>query len=78
MIMPKSMLSTVQTTLGQGKEKKYMFSNNYFWDITDHRGQGNRKIITWDSFIARLVNQNNNSSILRLWDNSMGRRVREK
>ena len=62
--MPKSMLSTVHTLLV--KEGKYLFSNNSFYDFTDHRGQGIRTIISWDSFIARLVNRNNNSPEL-LW-----------
>ena len=66
------MLSTVQTT-HLVKEGKYLFSNHSFHDFTDHRGQGNRTIITWDSFIARLVNQNNSSSLQRFWDNSMGK-----
>ena len=66
------MLSSVQTTLSV-KEGKYLSSNNYFYDLTDHRGQGNRTIMTWDSFIARLVNRNNSSSLPRFWDNSMGK-----
>ena len=56
------MLSSVQTTLSV-KEGKYLSSNNSFYDLTDHRGQGNRTIIIWDSFIARLVNRNNSSSL---------------
>ena len=66
------MLSTVQTTLS-GKEGKYLFSSNSFYDFTDQRGQENQTIITWDSFIARLVNRNNSSTLSRFWDNSIGK-----
>ena len=65
------MLSTVQTTLVV-KEGKYLY------DITDHRGQENLTIITWDSFIARLGKQNNSSSLPGFWDNSMGKRLFKK
>ena len=34
-------------------------------------------IITWDSFIARLVNRNNSSSFPRFWDYSMEKGVRK-
>ena len=34
-------------------------------------------INTWDSFIDRLVNGNNSSSLPRFWDNSMGKRVKK-
>ena len=70
------MLSTVQTSL-LVKEGKYLFSNNSFYDFTDHRGQENRTIITLDSFIAILVNRYNSSSLPGFWDNSMGKRVRK-
>ena len=30
-------------------------------------------IITWDGFIAKLVNRNNSSSLPIFWDNSMGK-----
>ena len=71
------MLSSVKTTLSV-KEGKYLSSNNSFYDLTDHRGQGYRTINTWDSFIARLVNMNNSSSLPRFWDNSMEKLVRKK
>ena len=70
------MLSSVQTTLSV-KEGKYLSSNNSFYDLTDHRGQGNLMIITWVSLIARLINRNNSSSLPGFSDNSMGKREKK-
>ena len=56
MTRPKHMLSSVQTTLSV-KEEKYLSSNinNFFYDLTDHRGQGNPTIITWDLLIGIIA-----------------------